>query len=85
MSTTKLTPGSVPPFLDCQIDLEHAEFAYEQLIELAVDFKSVEAFFLYFISEGYLTKSDYVLNKPEVQWSLEFELLTSVPSQKSKA
>ena len=80
MGTTKLTPGSIPPILDCQIDLEHAEFAYEQLIELALDFKSVEAFFLYFISEGYLTKSDYVLNKPEVQWFLEFDLLTSVPS-----
>ena len=56
MGTTKLIPGSIPQFLDCQIDLEHAEFAYEQLIELALDFKSVEAF-LYFISKGYLTKS----------------------------
>ena len=84
MGTTKLTPGSIPPFLDCQIDLEHAEFAYEQLIELALDFKSVEAFFLYFISEGYLTKSDYVLNKAEVKWFLEFDLLTSVLSQKVK-
>ena len=83
MGTPKLTPGSIPPFLDCQMQLEQTEFAYKQLIELALDFKSVEALFLHLISDGYLTKSDYVLNKPEVQWSLEFELLTSVSSQKS--
>ena len=56
MGTTKLSPGSILPFLDCQMQLEQTEFAYEQLIELALDFKSVEALFLYFISDGYLTK-----------------------------
>ena len=67
IGTIKLTPGSIPPFLDCQMQLEQTEYVYEQLIELALDFKSVETLFLYFISDGYLTKSDYVLNKPEIQ------------------
>ena len=65
-------------------DIEQAEFCYEHLLEIAQESKAVESFLLYCISQEYISKSDYILNKPETNWFLEFELVTLVSSQESK-
>ena len=78
-----LDAASLPEFLQELGSLEEAECIFEHLIEEAKKFSSVESLLLYFISEEYLAKDDYLLNRTKSEWFLEFELLTLVSSQKS--
>ena len=78
-----LDAASLPEFLQELGSLEEAECIFEHLIEEAKKFSSVEALLLYLISEKYLAKDGYLLNGAKSEWSLEFELLTLVSSQKS--
>ena len=80
---TVLDAASLPEFLQGLGSLEEAECIFEHLIEEAKKFSSVELLLLYFISEEYLAKDDYLLNGAKSEWFLEFELLTLVSSQKS--
>ena len=70
-----LDAASLPEFLQELSSLE-AECIFEHLIEEAKKFSSVESLLLYFISEEYLAKDDYLLNGTKSEWFLEFELLT---------
>ena len=54
------------------------------LCEMAKSSKSVEALLLYCISNGYLERNGYVLQKPNTKWFLEFELIALVSSQETK-
>ena len=38
---------------------------------------------LHYFSEDYFDRTDYLLSKPNTEWSLKFELITLVSSQKS--
>ena len=78
-----LDAASLPEFLQELGSLEEGECILEHLIEEAKKFSSVESLLLYFISEEYLAKDDYLLNGAKSEWFLEFELLTLVSSQKS--
>ena len=54
------------------------------MVEDARAFASVETMLLHYFSEEYFDRTDYLLSKPNTEWSLEFELITLVSSQKSK-
>ena len=54
------------------------------MVEDARASASVETMLLHYFSEDYFDRTDYLLSKPNTKWSLEFELITLVSSQKSK-
>ena len=76
--------GNTHDFLEFPPDSEEAECFYEVLCEMAKSSKSVEALLLYCISNGYLERNDYILQKPNKKWFLEFELIALVSSQEAK-
>ena len=57
---------------------------HEFMVEGAQAFASVETMLLHYFSEDYFDRTDYLLSKPNTEWSLEFGLITVVSSQKSK-
>ena len=67
-----LDAASLPEFLQELGSLEEAECIFEHLIEEAKKFSSVESLLLYFISEEYLAKDDYLLNR--AHWSQNWGL-----------
>ena len=67
-----LDAASLPEFLQELGSLEEAECIFEHLIEEAKKFSSVESLLLYSISEEYLAKDDYLLNR--AHWSQNWGL-----------
>ena len=81
---SKFTEGTIPDFLHVSADSEEGEFIYESTVDGAQNFATVETLLLHYFSQDYFNRTDYLLEKCNSKWALEFELITLVSSQKSK-
>ena len=78
------TEGTIPDFLHVSADSEEREFIYESMVDEAQNLATVETLLLHYFSQDYFNRTDYLLEKCNSKWALEFELITLVSSQKSK-
>ena len=81
---SKFTEGTIPDFLHVSADSEEGEFIYESMVDEAQNFATVETLLFHYFSQDYFNRTDYLLEKCNSKWALEFELITLVSSQKSK-
>ena len=78
------TEGTIPDFLHVTANSEEEEFIYESMVDEVQNFATVETLLLRYFSPDYFDRIDYLMEKCNSKWALEFELITLVSSQKSK-